>query len=112
MLLGQFDYIILVIIFIFNIGVWKFGIIKQSNWILYLLIFLVTGFIIPFFSINFEIQKATKTIKEIDSFTLLYTFLRFPTWWFFGVIEFLFLKHQIKKQNLHLKSVLKSTQSA
>lgn len=105
MLLGLFDYIILVIIFIFNIGVWKSKIIKKSNWILYLLIFLLTGFIIPLFSINFEIQKATKTIKEIDSFTLLYTFFRFPMWWFFGVIELLFLKRQIKKQNQHLTLV-------
>ncbi|TDX87212.1 hypothetical protein [Epilithonimonas xixisoli] len=97
MLLGLFDYIILVIIIIFNIGVWKYKIIKKGNRIFYLSILLLFGFVIPFFSIDFEIKNATVNSKEIDSFTLLYTFFRFPTWWFFGVVEVLFLKHQIKK---------------
>lgn len=97
MLLGLFDYIILVIIIIFNIRVWKYKIIKKGNRIFYLSILLLFGFVIPFFSIDFEIKNATVNSKEIDNFTLLYTFFRFPTWWFFGVVEVLFLKHQIKK---------------
>jgi hypothetical protein len=96
MFLEVFDYIILIIIFIFNIGVWKYKIIKKRNWISHLVIFLLFGFIIPFFSINFEIQKVTKNVKEIDSFTLLYTYFRFPIWWFFGILEVIFLKCKMK----------------
>jgi len=61
-----------------------------------LVIFLLFGFIIPFFSINFEIQKVTKNVKKIDSFTLLYTYLRFPIWWFFGISEVIFLRYKMK----------------
>ncbi|GGG63953.1 hypothetical protein [Epilithonimonas arachidiradicis] len=96
MLLGIFDYILLIVILIFNIGVWKYKIIKKGNKILYLSIFLLFGFIIPFFSIDFEIKNLTKNIKEIDSFTFLYTYFRFPTWWLFGISEIFFLKYQIK----------------
>lgn len=96
MFLGVFDYIILIIILIFNIGVWKYKIIKRRNWIFHLAIFLLFGFIIPYFSIDFEIQKITKNLKEIDSFTLLYTYFRFPIWWFFGISEGIFLRYQIK----------------
>lgn len=102
MLLGIFDYTLLVIILIFNIGVWQYKIIKKSNWILYLVIFLLFGFIIPFFSIDFEIQNATKNIKEIDRFTLLYTYFRFPTWWLFGILELFFLKYQIKQRHQYI----------
>ncbi len=96
MFLGLFDYIILLIIFIFNIGIWKYKIIKNSNLVFHLVIFMLFGFTIPYFSIDFEIQKVTKNLKEIDSFTLLYTYFRFPIWWFLGILEIIYLRYQIK----------------
>lgn len=80
MFFGTFDYIILTLIFIFNIGVLKYKIIKKRNWILYLIAFLLLGFVIPFFSMAFEIYKATENEPVIDDFTLLYTYFRFPIW--------------------------------
>jgi len=97
MYFGTFDYIILAIILIFNFGVWKFEIIKKRNWILYLLMFLFFGFIIPFISIDFEIRKVTEGQVNVDSFTLLYTYFRVPIWWFIGISEAIFLKFQCKK---------------
>lgn len=97
MLFGTFDYIFLTFIFIFNIGVWKYKIIKKRNWVLYLIAFLFFGFIIPFFSMDFEISKVTKDQTNVDGFTLLYTYFRFPTWWFIGVLEIVFLRSQLKR---------------
>ncbi len=97
MFFGTFDYIILALIFIFNVGVWKYKIIKKCNWILYLVTFLFFGFIIPNFSMDFEIQKAIKGQPYVDNFTLLYTFFRFPIWWLIGALEIIFLRYYIKK---------------
>lgn len=97
MLFGVFDYIILAFIFIFNFGVWKYKIIKKRNWILYLITFLLFGFIIPFFSMDFEISRVTESQTNVDGFTLLYTYFRFPTWWFIGILEVVFLRSQLKK---------------
>lgn len=96
MLFGTFDFVILAIIVLFNFGVWKYKIIRKRNWILYLIVIFCCGFIIPFFSIGFEIDQATKDQEIIDSFTLLYTYFRFPTWWLIGCLEILILKKIIK----------------
>ncbi|MPS65537.1 hypothetical protein [Chryseobacterium sp.] len=100
MFFGTFDYIILTVIFLFNIGVWKFKIIKKRNWILYLITFLVFGFLIPGFSIHFEVQKVIKNQPFVDNFTLLYTYFRFPVWWLIGVIEAFILRNLITKRKL------------
>lgn len=98
MFFGTFDYIILTLIFIFNIGVLKYKIIKKRNWILYLIAFLLLGFIIPFFSMGFEIDRAIENEIVIDNFTLLYTYFRFPIWWFIGAIEIFILRKNIKNK--------------
>lgn len=87
MFFGPFDYIILTIIAIFNVVVLKYEIIKKRNWIFYLVAFLFFGFIIPFFSINSEVQSVIKSQPFIDNFTLLYTYFRFPVWWLIGLLE-------------------------
>ncbi|AZB28543.1 hypothetical protein EB354_04285 [Chryseobacterium balustinum] len=97
MFFGTFDYIILTLIFIFNLGIWKYKIIRKRNWILYLIAFFLLGFIIPFFSMGFEINKATENEPVIDNFTLLYTYFRFPIWWFISAIEVFILRKITKK---------------
>ncbi|MCD0480574.1 hypothetical protein LPB90_19200 [Chryseobacterium sp. LC2016-29] len=97
MFFGTFDYIILTLIFIFNIGVWKYKIIKKRNWILYLIAFFLLEFIIPFFLMGFEIDKANENESVIDNFILLYAYFRFPIWWFISVIEVFILRKITKK---------------
>ncbi|PTT71407.1 hypothetical protein [Chryseobacterium sp. HMWF035] len=92
MFFGTFDYIILVLIFLVNIVVWKFKIIRKRNWILYLVAFLFFGFVIPLLSVDFEIEKATKDQPIVDNFTLLYNYFRFPVWWFVGILQLLILR--------------------
>lgn len=96
MYLGTFDFILIIIILIFNILVCKFPLIKNYNWIFNLVILLLFGFVIPFFSMGFEVKNVTNNLTNVDSFTLLYTIFRFPTWWFFGILEIIFLKSQFK----------------
>jgi len=60
MIFGLFDCIILSIIFILNMVDWKYNIIKKRNWTLYLIAFLLFGWVIPFFAVYFEVQKAIK----------------------------------------------------
>lgn len=74
MYLGIFDFVVIIVILILNILVWKYQVIKKHNWIFYLVIFLLFGFVTPSISMHFEIKNATKNLKNIDSFTLLYTF--------------------------------------
>lgn len=95
MYFGPFDYIIVIIILIFNSIVWKYEIIKKRNWIFYLIAFLFFGFIIPFFSIYFEVQRAIKDQPFVDNFTLLYTYFRFPVWWLIGLLEISWLKYYL-----------------
>ncbi len=92
---GLLDYIILTVIVIFNIVVWKHEIIKKRNWVFYLVAFLLFGFIIPFFSIYFEVQRAIKGQPFVDNFTLLYTYFRFPVWWLIGLLEISWLKYYL-----------------
>lgn len=42
--------------------------------------------IIPFISVGIEIDLAVGKSGIHDSFTLLYTYLKIPLWWFIGVI--------------------------
>lgn len=97
MLLGTFDFYVLALMLIFNFGVWKYRIIKKCNWIIYLVAFLLFGFLLPILSMNLEIEKATKDLEIVDNFTLLYTYFRFPTWWFIGILEMSCLKFILNK---------------
>jgi hypothetical protein len=96
MFFGVFDYITLTVILIFSFTVWKYKIMIPSNWIFYLIAFLIFGIIIPFASIHYEVQKAVKDQPFTDSFTLLYTFFRFPVWWLIGLLEVLWLRFNLK----------------
>jgi hypothetical protein len=46
---------------------------------------------------GFEINKATENEPVIDNFTLLYTYFRFPIWWFISAIEVFILRKITKK---------------
>jgi hypothetical protein len=55
---------------------------------------------------DFEISKVTKGQTNVDGFTLLYTYFRFPTWWFIGVLEVVFLR-SIEEIQIKIRAVSK-----
>ena len=68
MFFATFDYIIVILIFIFNIVVWKYNIINKSHWILYLVVFVIFGVIIPYFSVDFgrQVHPPDQSVAEPD----------------------------------------------
>lgn len=48
---------------------------------------LLFGFLLPFISQVIEVQRVKMTIGIIDSFEVLYTYLRYPTYWSLGIIQ-------------------------
>ncbi len=48
---------------------------------------LLFGFILPLISQFIEIKRVQSTIGIIDNFEVLYTYLRFPTYWFLWIIQ-------------------------
>lgn len=94
MLIGYFDYAIIGILIFVNIKYWKTNIEKKAGCISGGLMF---GFLLPFISMIIELQ----TVGEwMDSFEVVYTFLRFPTYWIIGIIQIVILgiKHEIQRR--------------
>ncbi|WP_422083763.1 hypothetical protein [Ulvibacterium sp.] len=85
MLIGYFDYAVIGILIILNIKYWKTNIEKKAGCILGGLMF---GFFLPFISMIIELQMVG---EWMDSFTVAYTFLRFPTYWIIGVIQIIII---------------------
>ena len=81
MLIGYFDYVVIGILIFVNIKYWKTNIEKKVGCILGGLMF---GFLLPFISMIIELQIVD---EWMDSFTVAYTFLRFPTYWIIGIIQ-------------------------
>jgi len=94
-LVGYFDIVVFIAIVIINFLILKDYIKirfeKLGRW--YSLVFvLLYGFILPFLSMGFEINAVTKDEVIVDSFTLLYTFFRFPMYWLIGLLNHLLYK--------------------
>ena len=81
MLLGYFDYVVIGILIFLNIKYWKTKIDKTLGCILGGLMF---GFLLPFISMIIELEIVG---EWMDSFTVAYTILRFPTYWIIGIIQ-------------------------
>lgn len=47
-------------------------------------------------TIGVEIKIVVSNSPLLEAFNLLYTYLRFPTWWFIGIIELFIIKYLIK----------------
>lgn len=99
MLFNYFDWFIFLLILIFNFGVWKYKFLNKFSFLGYLFFFLLFFLIIPIVTIDIELAYAKKEFPMSDGFNLIYTILRFPTWWFIGILEFLFLQY-FKNYNL------------
>lgn len=84
MIIAYFDYIIIGVLILLNIKFWK----KQIDVKIGCLVGGISfGFILPFISMIIEIQRVNITIGIIDNFEILYTFLRFPTYWIIGIVQ-------------------------
>lgn len=84
MIIGYFDYIIIGILIFLNIKFWKIQIDVKIGCLVGGISF---GLILPFISMIIEIQRVNITIGIIDNFEILYTFLRFPTYWIIGIVQ-------------------------
>ncbi len=85
MIIGYFDFIILALLIFLNIKFWN----TEINWKIGCLMgIIILGIVLPFVSIIIELEvvKATKGVW-MDSFEVVYTILRFPTYWIIGIIQ-------------------------
>ena len=94
MLIGYFDYVVIGILIFVNIKYWKTNIEKKVGCILGGLMF---GFLLPFISMIIELQIVG---EWMDSFEVVYTILRFPTYWIIGIIQIIIIgiKLSIKRE--------------
>lgn len=83
---GPFDMIVFTILIGLNFLLWR---LRINNNLGCLVVFFVFGFILPYYSIDFEIDAAKERWKDemIDGFNLLYVYIRFPMYWITGVIQ-------------------------
>ncbi|MDT0622976.1 hypothetical protein, partial [Croceitalea vernalis] len=85
MLIGYVDYLIIAILIFLNIKYWKINFKKKVGCLLVSLLF---GFVLPFISMIIELQIVG---EWMDSFEVVYTFLRFPTYWVIGIIQMIII---------------------
>ncbi|WP_452597178.1 hypothetical protein [Pontimicrobium sp. MEBiC01747] len=86
MLIGYFDYLIIGILIFLNIKYWNTNFLKKAGCIPVVLMF---GFALPFVSMIIELQIVG---EWMDSFEVVYTFLRFPTYWIIGIIQMIIIR--------------------
>lgn len=84
MLIGYFDYAIITILIFLNIKFWKRDVVGCLAILAGTFLF---GLVLPIVSMLVEINRVERTIGIIDSFEVLYTYLRFPTYWIIGTIQ-------------------------
>ena len=90
-LFSTFDFIVIVSLLFLNVLMLK---IKLKQNVGCLVVGLIFGIILPLVSIKLEIDRATEKTEILDNFELLYTYLRFPLYWFTGIGQLFLLKKQ------------------
>jgi len=86
---GYFDYIIIVILILFNIIFWKKKIKENIGCTT---IFILFGLVLPIISQIIEIKQVQYSRGIMDNFEVLYTIFRFPLYWLIGIIQGFILK--------------------
>ncbi|WP_248724913.1 hypothetical protein [Seonamhaeicola sp. ML3] len=95
MIIGYFDYIVIGFLIFLNIRFWKKKTEMKTGCILGGVFF---GFILPLISMIIELQRVKMTIGIIDNFEVLYTYLRFPSYWGIGIIQAIVVS--VKRNNI------------
>ena len=92
MLIGCFDYLIFGILVFLNVKYWKTNFEEKAGCILVGLIF---GLLLPLVSMIVELQIAD---EWMDSFEVVYTFLRFPIYWIIGIIQMIIIGIRLSRK--------------
>jgi hypothetical protein len=87
---GYFDCIVIAILIFLNIYFWKKSLSTTAGCVIPGVLF---GFLLPVISMIIEINR----INALDAFELLYTYLRFPTYWIIGIIQIIVIVIKRKK---------------
>ena len=92
MLIGYFDYLIIAILIFLNIRYWKSNFEEKIGCLLVAFLF---GLVLPFVSMIVELQIVG---EWMDSFEVVYTFLRFPTYWIIGIIQMVIIGIRLSRK--------------
>ncbi len=92
MLIGYFDYVVIGILIFLNIKYWKTDFEKKIGC---LPVFLLFAFLIPLISIFIELQIVG---EWMDSYEVLYTYLRFPTYWIIGIVQMIIIGIRLSRK--------------
>jgi len=65
------------------------------GWYDWLFITILFGLILPFISQGIAVAKVLRAREIMDNFTLLYTYIKYPIYWFIGVLQFSFSAKKI-----------------
>ncbi|CAN5479441.1 hypothetical protein BH23BAC3_BH23BAC3_23970 [soil metagenome] len=86
---GYFDYLIIALLVFLNIKFWK----TKIKWLRFIFFGgLLFGLLLPVISMAIELEMVESTKGGwIDSFEVWYTFMRFPTYWIIGFLQFVLL---------------------
>ncbi|WP_111669895.1 hypothetical protein [Algoriphagus litoralis] len=107
MIFGYFDFLLIGLLIFLNIKFWK----KQLDGnIGCFLVFFLFGILIPLVSQIIEVHRISISTGIIDSFEILYTFLRFPIYWLIGILQTILIS--LKKQEVINKSFLNDLKKA
>ena len=95
LLFGYVDFVILGILILLNIKFYgKVG-VTLGCWIGVLLF----GLLLPFISMSVELGIVQANGGWVDSFEVLYTYLRFPTYWVLGIVQCIIFGMSANKKN-------------
>ncbi len=60
------------------------------------MVIILFGFVLPFISMIIELQIVG---EWMDSFEVVYTFLRFPTYWVIGIIQMIIIGIRLSRNS-------------
>jgi hypothetical protein len=85
---GYFDWFVIFVLIYLNIKFWK-----SDKYISGCILLPIFGLVLPILSIAVEFQlNGPKKGESFDSFTMLYTYFRFPLYWILFIIQYIILK--------------------
>jgi len=84
MVLGIFDWVVLIIIFTLNVTHLKNLKISILSGCFYSVLFIL---VLPFVSQYIEVQRVKNTIGIMDSFEIWYTYIKYPIYWIVGTVQ-------------------------
>ena len=109
MFLSYFDILIIVVLVFLNVFLWKKKTVIFKRFSDYLAGLILFAFALPLISIILEFKVFNPKSNEVfDSFTMLYTFLKFPIYWIIIVLQIIFFRIKVfrdKRINLPTTTV-------